>query len=393
MRADGGVTGLVCHLDGLQRLGNGADLVQLDEDGVAGTQLDALGQTLGVGDEQVIAHQLDLAAQLAGHLLPALPVLFVQTILNGDDGVLLHQALPVGDQLAGGELGAGLGQLVEALALGALPLGGSSVHGQHEVLAGHIAGLLNGGQNGLDGLLIAGQVGGKAALIAHRGGQTLGLQDGSQGMEHLGTPAQGLLEGGGAHRHDHELLGVHGVGGVGTAVQDVHHGHGQAVAVHAAQEAVQGHVQRSGSGAAGGNGHGQNGVCAQVGLVLGAVGLDHSGVDGVDVGSIHAHHSVGNHGVDVLHGLGHALAQVAALVAVAQLQRLKLAGGCAGRSAAAGHSAVGQRDLGFYGGVAAGVQDLAAYNGFNFQIVHIENLLIADSARRRCGSRTICIDS
>ena len=206
VRADGGVTGLVGHLDGLQRLGNRTDLVQLDQDGVAGTQLDALGQTLGVGDEQVIAHQLDLAAQLAGHLLPALPVLFVQTILNGDDGVLLHQALPVGDQLAGGELGAGLGQLVEALALGALPLGGSSVHGQHEVLAGHIAGLLNGGQNGLDGLLITGQVGGKAALIAHRGGQTLGLQDGSQGMEHLGTPAQGLLEGGSAHRHDHELL-------------------------------------------------------------------------------------------------------------------------------------------------------------------------------------------
>ena len=37
-----------------------SDLVQLDQDGVAGTQLDALGQTLGVGDEQVIAHQLDL---------------------------------------------------------------------------------------------------------------------------------------------------------------------------------------------------------------------------------------------------------------------------------------------------------------------------------------------
>ena len=41
MRADGGVTGLVGHLDGLQRLGHGADLVQLDQDGVAGIQLDA----------------------------------------------------------------------------------------------------------------------------------------------------------------------------------------------------------------------------------------------------------------------------------------------------------------------------------------------------------------
>ena len=48
-----------------------------------------LGQTLGVGDEQVVAHQLDLAAQLAGHLLPAFPVLFIQTVLDGDEGCLL----------------------------------------------------------------------------------------------------------------------------------------------------------------------------------------------------------------------------------------------------------------------------------------------------------------
>ena len=200
-------------------------------------------------------------------------------------------------------------------------------------------------------------------------------------MEHLGAPAQGFPEGGRAHRHDHELLRVHGVGGVCAAVENVHHGHGQAVAVHAAEEAVQRHFQRCGSCAAGCNGHGQNGVCAQIGLVLGAVGLDHGGVDGVDVGGIHAHNSISNDRVDVLHGLGHALAEVAALIAVAQFQRLKLAGGCTGRRTAPGNGAVGQRDLGFHGGVAAGVQNLAAHNGFNFQIVHIENLLTIISMR------------
>ena len=60
-------------------------------------------------------------------------------------------------------------------------------------------------------------------------------------MEHLGAPAQGLFEAG-RHPtgHDHKLLRVHGVGGVCAAVQDVHHGHGQAVAIHAAQKTVQG---------------------------------------------------------------------------------------------------------------------------------------------------------
>ena len=121
-------------------------------------------------------------------------------------------------------------------------------------------------------------------------------------MEDLSAPAQALLKGRCAHGHDHELLGVHGVGGVCAAVQDVHHGDGQAVAVHAAEEAVEGHIQRSGSSAAGSDGNGQNGVCAQLGLVLGAVGVDHSLVDGVDVGSIHADDGISDDGVDVLHG-------------------------------------------------------------------------------------------
>ena len=189
-------------------------------------------------------------------------------------------------------------------------------------------------------------------------------------MEDLSAPAQGLLEGGGAHGHDHELLRVHSVGGMGAAVQDVHHGDGQTVAVHTAEEAVEGHIQRSGSGAACSDGHGQNGVCSQIGLILGAVGLQHGGIDCVDVGSVQPHHSIGDDGVDVLNGLGHALAKIAALVAIAKLQRLELAGGCAGGGAAAGHGAIGQRDLGFHSGVAAGVQDLAADNRFDFQIVH-----------------------
>ena len=375
MRADGVVTGLVCHFDGFQGLGDRADLVQFDQDSVARTQLDALCQTLGVGHKQVVTHQLYLAAQLAGHLLPALPVLFVQTVLDGDDGVLFHKALPVRDQLGRGELGARLGQLVKALALGALPLGSGGVHCQHKVPARQIARLFDGSQNGLDGLLIAGKVGCKAALIAHGGSQTLGLQDGSQRMEHLGAPAQRFLKRGCAHRHDHKLLCIHSIRCVCAAVQNVHHGHRQAVGIYAAQKTVQRHFQRSGCCAAGCNGHRQNGVCAQIGFILGAVYLEHGSIHGVNVGSIHAHHCVRNDRVDVFHRLGHALAQIAALVAVPQFQRLKLAGGCTGRGAAARHGAVRQRDLGFYGGVAAGVQNLAANNSFNFQIIHLETLL------------------
>ena len=66
-----GVGRLLGHLDGVQGLGQGADLVQLDEDGVGHALVDAFGQDLGVGDEDVVAHQLDGVAQGVGQLLPA----------------------------------------------------------------------------------------------------------------------------------------------------------------------------------------------------------------------------------------------------------------------------------------------------------------------------------
>ena len=56
MAHDAGVTGLLGGLDGLERLGERTDLVDLDQDRVGGTQLDALLEALGVGDEQVVDH-------------------------------------------------------------------------------------------------------------------------------------------------------------------------------------------------------------------------------------------------------------------------------------------------------------------------------------------------
>ena len=69
--------------------------------------------------------------------------------------------------------------------------------------------------------------------------------------------------------------------------------------------------------------------------------------------------------VDVLDGLEHALAAVAVLVAVAQLQRLVRAGGCAGRHRRAPERAVFQHHFHFHGGVAARIQNLAGLDRFD----------------------------
>ena len=51
--------------------------------------VDAFLQDLGVGHEQVVAHQLHVLAQALGQDLPAVPVAFVHAVFDADDGVLV----------------------------------------------------------------------------------------------------------------------------------------------------------------------------------------------------------------------------------------------------------------------------------------------------------------
>ena len=153
MGYDGGIAGTVGHLDGVQRLGEGADLIDLDEDGVGHLLFDTGGEALRVGDKQVVAHQLDLVADGLGEHGPALPVVLAHAVLQGDDGILGREVLPHVDHLLLGHGLFGLGQIIAA-GLVVVPLGGGGVDGDHKVLAGLEAGLLNGLDDDLQGVLI-----------------------------------------------------------------------------------------------------------------------------------------------------------------------------------------------------------------------------------------------
>ncbi|MNE33035.1 hypothetical protein D3C80_1266770 [compost metagenome] len=183
-------------------------------------------------------------------------------------------------------------------------------------------------------------------------------------MEDLGAHAQGVGEVLGANRLHHELLDVDVVIGVLAAVDDVHHRHRHGVLARSAVQFGDVGVQRNalglGSGLGGGQGHGEDGVGTQLAFVLGTVQLDHRAVEGFLVGSILAQQQVADRAIDVGHGFQHALAQVTALVAITQLQCLAGTGGCTGRRASAADNAVLEDHIGFDGGVATGVQNLAA---------------------------------
>ena len=71
----------------------------------------------------------------------------------------------------------------------------------------------------------------------------------------------------------------------------------------------------------------------------------------------------GEDGLDVLDGVEHALAHVVLLVAVAQLDGLVLSGAGSGGDGGAALGPAGEGDVGFDGGVSAGIEDFAGGNG------------------------------
>ena len=85
MADDGGVVVVLGQLDGVERLGERADLVDLDEDRVGRAGVNALLEELHVGDEQIVADELDLVAELVGELLPVRPVAFGAAVFDADD--------------------------------------------------------------------------------------------------------------------------------------------------------------------------------------------------------------------------------------------------------------------------------------------------------------------
>src|SRR5205814_659822 len=69
---DGAISGKVRHPHAVERLGERADLVHLDQDRVGDPLVDAAPEDRRVGDEDVVAHQLRRGTELSGEQLPAL---------------------------------------------------------------------------------------------------------------------------------------------------------------------------------------------------------------------------------------------------------------------------------------------------------------------------------
>lgn len=137
-------------------------------------------------------------------------------------------------------------------------------------------------------------------------------------------------------------------------------GAGQHLGVDAPQVVVERQAQIRGRGPRAGHGNAEHGVGSQTGLVVSAVQVDKTVVDLHLAQHVQADDRVGYFAVDMLHGLGHALAAVTFFVAVTHFQSFAAAGGCPGRHGGAGALPGLQAHLHFHGGIAAGIQYFSA---------------------------------
>jgi len=150
----------------LDRLRDGTDLVDLKQETVASLLLNGGLDAERVGDGKVVTDNLDAA--VGGEVRPSLPVVLVEGILDGDDGILLDIAdVKVGELDAGEPLrGIGVGVFEVKVVFPILvELGGGNIESNLDLAL--IPGFFNGLTEELKRLFCSRHVGGESSLVAN----------------------------------------------------------------------------------------------------------------------------------------------------------------------------------------------------------------------------------
>ncbi len=145
---------------------------------------------VGVGDEQVVADDLDRVAELLGHRDPAVPVLLGQRVLDRDDRVVGPPA-SCSRRSSRRPILAAPSNWYAAVAV---ELGGGDVEGERDVAAQGQPGLATASPIRSSAAAFESRFGREATLVAESGRQALALQHRLQRVVDLGALAQRLGE-------------------------------------------------------------------------------------------------------------------------------------------------------------------------------------------------------
>mmetsp|Transcript_48245 Transcript_48245/g.145814 ORF Transcript_48245/g.145814 Transcript_48245/m.145814 type:complete len:391 (+) Transcript_48245:949-2121(+) len=296
---------------------------------------------------------------------PVVPIVLVKGILDGYNGVLGNHLLVEGNELVTSKKfgrilirSRGLEVKVVLILILDLELRRGDIKANRNLVSiPSLLGSLHAHVNA--GLDIAGR--GEATLVTDEGGVTteLALDDLFEVVEDLAANFHGLGESAGTGGDDEELLESELVASVLTTIDHIEARNRQSlgggVSSNISIVLPEGDTLRGSSGLGGSKRHSEDGVCAEVALVGGSIGLDHNVVDAPLISRVHALDGIGEGAVDVLYCPKHALPHVPAPT-VAQFGGLIDAGGSS-RGDRGCEGAVGGGDVNLNGRVTTGVDN------------------------------------
>ena len=295
-------------------------MVDFDQHRVGGLHLDASSEALRLGHEEVVAHDLHTVAFAGREPGPAKPIVLVESVLDGQDGVLVQPSrIEVGQSLAVN------GLPVDVVSAVTMEFGAGHIKRDAHLFGG-IPGGFNGSNEVTQPVFIGGEVGCEPSLVTDAAQQTVLAQFGLEGVVGFHARAQPFSKGVEAVRHDHEFLNVNVGSGVCSAVEDVHHRDGHQAARDTADIAPDRQLVLCSASMQARQGCTEGGVGPQACLVAGAVKLDDGLVKHALVVHRHAHQGLcdvfGHRG----HRSIHAFAQPR-LTAIAEFHGFVAAGG------------------------------------------------------------------
>mmetsp|Transcript_35776 Transcript_35776/g.82841 ORF Transcript_35776/g.82841 Transcript_35776/m.82841 type:complete len:509 (-) Transcript_35776:20-1546(-) len=363
---------LLGELNGIDRLGDGANLVHLEEEAVGGLRLDRLLDLGRVGHGQIITNDLHINTKLGSDLRPVSPVILIERILNRHNRVLgAHLSIHL-QELVTGEEEVAIPRLKRRLKIKIvfilavhLELGRGNIKTNSELVkvTSVVDSLHAHGEARVD---VAGRC--EATLIADEGRVTtkLPLDDSLEVMEDLTSHAHRLTERLRTSRNHEELLERELVARVLATVNDIEarDWHRELAAVVASKVRVvleQWDLLSTSAGLGHGERRAEDGVGAEVALVRGAIEIDHEVVNALLVTRILADKSRGDGVVHVPNSAKDTLTHVTGAT-VAKLSSLIDASRGTRRARGSEHT-IGSGHINLNGRVTTRVNDLTPVDG------------------------------
>ena len=281
MRHDGAIAGMLGKQDCVDSLGEGADLVGLDQNRIGAFLGDAALQELDIGDKQIIANQLDAVTQTLGEDFPVGPIVLGKAVFDRNYGVVVdNPSIPVNEVVGRLPVAVGFQDIMILI----VKFRGGDVHGDADIFAELVVSFIDGILDAFEWLVVAiTNARSIATLVANSGGVVALFQDILQGMKNLGAHTNSIGDVASAGRDNHVFLEVGRPGGMLAAVHDIHHGHRDGHFISGAGKLsdvlIKWHLAGASVGLGGGEGNGENSIGAEAGFILGTIKIAHDLVD------------------------------------------------------------------------------------------------------------------